>query len=72
MMRFAWAWCSDVYDLVNPQRKCKVEMMRLTANQTHHLLETVATDRLEALYVVAITTGIREANSLRLSGAASI
>jgi integrase len=35
-------------------------MMTLTPEQTRHLLETAATDRLEALYVVAVTTGMRE------------
>jgi len=50
----------NVCDLVNPPRKRKVEMMTLTPEQARLMLETAAADRLEALYVVALTTGMRE------------
>jgi integrase len=50
----------NVCDLVNPPRKRKVEMMTLTPEQARLFLEAARVDRLEALYVVALTTGMRE------------
>ena len=49
-----------------PAKNTKREMHPLTAGQARDLLEAVRGDRLEALYVLAITTGLREGELLGL------
>lgn len=47
---------ADAVDAPRPQRK---EMTALTADQARHLLDAAKDDRLYALYVLALTTGMR-------------
>lgn len=56
----------NVSELVNVPRKVKQEMATLTPEQAKRLLEVAAADRLEALYVLALTTGMREGELLAL------
>jgi integrase len=49
----------NVCDLVDPPRMAQHEMQVLSAEQARVLLDTCTGDRLEALYVVALTTGMR-------------
>lgn len=50
----------NVTELVKAPRRRHHEMMPLTKQQARKLLETVAGDRFEAVYVLALTTGMRE------------
>ncbi len=53
-------------DAVKAPTATPKEMHPLSAEQTRHLLETAGGDRLEALYVVAIHTGMRRGELLGL------
>jgi integrase len=56
----------NVADLVRPPRRIRVEMTTLSPEQAQVLLDAVAEDRLQALYVLAITTGMRQGELLAL------
>jgi integrase len=50
----------NVSELVTPPRRARYDFRVLSSDQARAFLEAVKGDRLEALYVVAITTGMRE------------
>ncbi len=52
--------------LVQPPRRAHHEMQTLDADQTRALLETAHGDRLEAVYVLAVATGMRQGELLAL------
>ncbi len=56
----------NVADLVDPPRIPRFEMTTLLPEQARVLLDAAAGDRLEALYVLALTTGMREGELLAL------
>jgi integrase len=56
----------NVCDAVTAPRQTKKEMQPLTPEQAKRLLENVREDRLRALYVLAITAGLREGELLVL------
>ncbi len=56
----------NVANLVDPPRRADKEMVALSSDQARALLEAAAGDRLEALYVLAVTTGMREGELLGL------
>jgi len=56
----------NVCDAVTAPRKTKKEMQPLTPEQAKRLLENVHEDRLRALYVLAVTAGLREGELLGL------
>ncbi|MDP9236359.1 MAG: site-specific integrase [Chloroflexota bacterium] len=56
----------NVADLVDPPRMCRHDISTLGPEQAHVLLDAAAGDRLEALYVLALTTGMREGEILGL------
>ncbi len=56
----------NVADDVDPPKVHKEEVRPLTNEQARKLLETVRGDRLEALYVVAIQSGLRQGELLAL------
>lgn len=56
----------NVADLVDAPKATRHEMKTLTAEESRRLFEAVAGDRLEALYVLAITTGMRRGELLGL------
>ncbi len=57
-------------DLVSPPRPKRPEITALTADQARTLLDAAAGDELEALYVLALTTGMRQGELLGLTWAA--
>jgi integrase len=56
----------NVANAVKPPQLCKEEIQPLTPAQTKTLLEAVAGDRFEALYVLAVTAGPRQGELLGL------
>jgi integrase len=56
----------NVADLVDRPRQRHVEIAYLSPEQAQRLLATAVGDRLEALYVLALTTGMREGELLAL------
>jgi integrase len=56
----------NICDAVTAPRQTKREMQPLTPEQAKRLLENVREDRLRALYVLAITAGLREGELLGL------
>jgi integrase len=56
----------NVADVVKPPRPVPKEMVALSTDETHKLLETASGDRLEALYILAIHTGMRQGEMLAL------
>jgi integrase len=56
----------NVTEMVRAPRRTSREMVALTEDQARKLLDIVAGDRFEALYVLAITTGMREGELLGL------
>ncbi len=56
----------NVCDSVTPPRATKVEIEALTKEQVKRLLDTVRSDGLYALYVLACTTGMRQGEILAL------
>lgn len=56
----------NVATLVTPPRRSRQEMTAFGPEQVRTLLEAAAGDRLEALYVLAITTGMRQGEILGL------
>ena len=47
-------------ELVTPPRKARHDFVTFTPEQARCFLEAVKGDRLEALYILALTTGMRE------------
>jgi integrase len=56
----------NVADQVDPPRVARAEMRTLSSAQVAQLLESTSTDRMAALWVVAITTGMRQGELLGL------
>jgi integrase len=56
----------NVADTVKPPRPAPKEMCALSAAETRRLLEAAGRDRLEALYVLAVHTGMRQGELLAL------
>lgn len=56
----------NVVHLVDPPRRVKREMAVYTEAQARHLLNVIAGDRLEALCVLVLATGMREGELLSL------
>ncbi len=56
----------NVADMVDPPRMSHHEMATLTAEQARALLDAATGERLEALYVLALTTGMRQGEMLAL------
>lgn len=56
----------NVADLVDPPRDRHFEIATLSPEQARTLLDTAAGNRLEALYVLALTTGMRQGEILGL------
>jgi integrase len=56
----------NVTDLVDPPRMARAEFDTLSVEEVRRLLAAAAGDRLEALYVLAVTTGLREGELLAL------
>jgi integrase len=56
----------NICDAVTAPRRTKKEMRPLTPEQAKRLLAVVRGDRLEALYVLAVTAGLREGELLGL------
>ncbi len=59
----------NVAALVRPPRGPRYEVLPLDPDEVRHLLRSVRNDRLEALYVVAVTLGLRQGEILGLSWA---
>jgi len=57
---------SNVADLVDPPRHARPEMKALTAEQARQVLAVAAGDALEALWVLALTSGLRQGELLAL------
>ncbi|HEX6351080.1 MAG TPA: site-specific integrase [Candidatus Dormibacteraeota bacterium] len=60
---------SNVVGLVDPPRAVRREMRALTADEARRLLAAAANDRLEALFTVAVTAGLRLGELLALTWA---
>jgi integrase len=56
----------NVADLVTPPRAAMHEMQTLSPAESRTLLAAASADRLEALYVVALSTGLRQGEALAL------
>jgi integrase len=56
----------NVAEAVDPPKVMKKEMKRLSSQQARQLLIAAASDRLEALYVLAVHTGLRQGELLGL------
>jgi integrase len=56
----------NVADTVKPPRPAPKEICALSAAETRRLLEAASGDRLEALYVLAVHTGVRQGELLAL------
>jgi len=56
----------NVTETVTPPRSVKTEITPLTSEQTRSLLDAASGDKLEALYVLAVTTGMRQGELLGL------
>jgi len=56
----------NVISLVSPPRALRHEMVTLTEEQTRAFLHAAAGERLEGLYVLAVTTGMRQGELLGL------
>jgi len=56
----------NVADLVRPPRRVRKEMTTLSPEQAQRLMEAAGEDRWQPLYVLAITTGMRQGELLAL------
>ncbi|MEX0750747.1 MAG: tyrosine-type recombinase/integrase, partial [Dehalococcoidia bacterium] len=56
----------NVADLVDPPRIARHEIRTLSPEEANGLIDAARGDRLEALYIVALTTGLREGELLGL------
>jgi len=56
----------NVAEAVKPPRPTPREMRPLTSEEAHRLLQAACDDRFEALYVLAVTTGMRQGELLAL------
>jgi integrase len=62
-----WALIArNIADLVDPPRNAHFEMTTLSPEGARRFLDTLAGNRLEALYVLALTTGMRQGELLGL------
>lgn len=69
MLRQAMRWnlvARNVADLVSPPRVPRTEMHVLSPEEARRFLDAARSDRLEALYVLALTTGMRQGEILAL------
>jgi integrase len=57
---------NNVADLVDPPRQARREMKALSPEQARQVLEAARGDELEALWTVALTTGLRQGELLAL------
>lgn len=58
----------NVSEAVKAPRPASKAMLTLSANQVRAMLRAAQGDRLEALYVLAVHTGMRQGNSWPSSG----
>ncbi len=58
----------NVADVVKPPRPVPKEMVTLSVDETRRLLVAASGDSLEALYTLAVHTGMRQGNCSRLGG----
>jgi integrase len=58
----------NVADVVKPPRPVPKEIVALSTDETRRLLDAAAEDRLEALYVLAVHTGMRQGEMTRRGG----
>ena len=56
----------NITELIDPPRMAHREMATLSPEQARHFLATAAGDRFEALYVLALSTGMRQGELLAL------
>jgi integrase len=56
----------NVADVVKPPRPVPKEIVALSTDETRRLLDAAAEDRLEALYMLAVHTGMRQGEMLAL------
>lgn len=56
----------NVTEAVSPPRSAPKEMRPLNSEEAHRLLQEARGNRLEALYVLAVTTGMRQGELLAL------
>lgn len=62
-----WGYLArNVVEMVDPPRVPRYELTTLTADEVRRVLDAAKGDRLEALYVLAVTTGMREGELLAL------
>jgi integrase len=62
-----WGYVArNVADLVSPPRVTRLQMQALSPDQSRALLEAAQGERFEALYVLALTTGMRRGELLAL------
>lgn len=66
MLRSDWVWSNGMCDLVDPPRMLHHEIVVLSSEQVRMLLEAAKGERLEALFVLAVTTGMRQGELLAL------
>jgi integrase len=65
-----WGYVArNVADLVSPPRMTRLQMRALSPEQSRALLEAAQGERFEALYVLAISTGMRQGELLALKWA---
>lgn len=65
-----WGYVArNVADLVSPPRVSRVQMCALSPEQSRALLQAAEGDRFEALYVLALSTGMRQGELLALKWA---
>lgn len=65
-----WGYVArNVADLVTPPRMTRLQMRALSPEQSRTLVEAAQGDRFEALYVLAISTGMRQGELLGLKWA---
>lgn len=64
---YKWIWChGNVADMVKPPRIPQYQMRTLSPDEIRTLLSVVRGDRFEALYIIALSTGMREGELLGL------
>jgi len=65
-----WGYVArNVADLVSPPRMTRLQMRALSPEQSRAFLEAALGDRFEALYVLALSTGMRQGELLALKWA---
>ena len=62
-----WGYVArNIADLVNPPRATRTEMRALSPEQSRAFMRAASEERFEALYVLALTTGMRQGELLAL------